>query len=234
MRIALLEDDPDQAAILQTWLEGGGHGCRAFGLGKEFIAGIQEEPFGLYIIDWELPDISGLDVLDWIRQKRGWTTPVLFVTVRDSEEDVVRALEHGADDYMTKPLRQMETMARISALARRGDAAQRASEQLQFGDYLFNSAMRSVRHGDSDIELTETEFELACFLFRNSGRLLSRESILEHVWKRGPEFNTRTVDTHISRLRKKLRLSPETGWRLSSVYRYGYRLEPTSAATPEA
>ncbi len=230
MRIALLEDDPDQAAILQTWLEGGGHSCTAFGLGQEFIAGIKEEPFGLYIIDWELPDISGLEVLNWIRQKRGYTTPVLFVTVRDSEEDVVRALEHGADDYMTKPLRQMETMARITALARRGDAAQRAAEQLQFGNYRLNNSMRNVHNGDVEIELTETEFELACYLFRNSGRLLSRESILEHVWKRGPEFNTRTVDTHISRLRKKLQLTPDNGWRLSSVYRYGYRLEPTSAS----
>lgn len=228
MRIALLEDDPDQAAILQTWLEGGGHSCKAFELGQEFIAGIKEEQFGLYIIDWELPDISGLEVLNWIRQKRGWTTPVLFVTVRDSEEDVVRALEHGADDYMTKPLRQMETMARIAALARRGDAAQRAGEQLQFGNYRLNTSMRNVHDGDTEIELTETEFELASYLFRNSGRLLSRESILENVWKRGPEFNTRTVDTHISRLRKKLRLTPENGWRLSSVYRYGYRLEPTN------
>ncbi|MGD8497893.1 MAG: response regulator transcription factor [Chromatiales bacterium] len=232
MRIALLEDDPDQAAILQTWVEGGGHRCRSFALGEDFIEGVQQEGFGLYIIDWELPDISGLEVLNWIRQKRGWTTPVLFVTVRDSEEDVVRALEHGADDYMTKPLRQLETMARISALARRGDAAQRAADQLQFGDYRLNSAMRNVAHGDNEIELTETEFELACYLFRNSGRLLSRESILEHVWKRGPEFNTRTVDTHISRLRKKLQLTPDNGWRLSSIYRYGYRLEPTNA--PEA
>ena len=95
MRIALLEDDPDQAAILQTWVEGGGHRCRSFALGEDFIEGVQQESFGLYIIDWELPDISGLEVLNWIRQKRGWTTPVLFVTVRDSEEDVVRALEHG-------------------------------------------------------------------------------------------------------------------------------------------
>lgn len=225
MLIALLEDDPDQAAILQTWLEGGGHNCRVFGTGKACIEGIQHEPFDLYVIDWILPDISGLEVLAWVREHLGWTTPVLFVTVRDSEEDIVKALEKGADDYMTKPLRHMETLARISALSRRGENTARAQDRLQFGNFQLNSSLRTVLRGEEEIELTETEYELAAYLFKNAGRVLSRTSILESVWNRGPEFNTRTVDTHISRLRKKLGLIPEHGWKLSSVYRYGYRLE---------
>lgn len=225
MLIALLEDDPDQAAILQTWLEGGGHGCRCFGTGKGFIEGIQHEPFDLYIIDWILPDISGLEVLGWIREHLGWTTPVLFVTVRDSEEDIVKALEKGADDYMTKPLRPMETLARVTALSRRGENTARSQDRLQFGNFQLNNSLRTVRRDDEEIELTETEYELAAYLFKNAGRVLSRTSILENVWNRGPEFNTRTVDTHMSRLRKKLGLTPDHGWRLSSVYRYGYRLE---------
>lgn len=233
MLIALLEDDPDQAAILQAWLEGGGHQCQAFDAGQKFIKGIQEQAFDLYIIDWILPDISGLDVLNWVREHKGWTTPVLFVTVRDTEEDIVKALEQGADDYMTKPLRQMETLARITALSRRGENTGRGQDRLQFGDYLLNSAQRTVVREDEEIELTETEFELATYLFRNCGRVLSRTSILENVWNRGPEFNTRTVDTHISRLRKKLGLVPEHGWRLSSIYRYGYRLEQLKAGGTE-
>lgn len=225
MYIALLEDDADQAAILKAWVESGGHTCKSFDTGKAFIDGIRQEAFDIYIIDWILPDISGLEVLAWVREHMGWTIPTLFVTVRDSEEDIVKALEKGADDYMTKPLRQMETLARVAALSRRGETTSRAQDRLQFGDYQFSIAKRSIIHGDEEIELTETEFELAEYLFKNSGRVLSRTAILEHVWNRGPEFNTRTVDTHISRLRKKLALVPENGWKLSSVYRYGYRLE---------
>jgi DNA-binding response OmpR family regulator len=224
LHIALLEDDPDQAAMLSLWLEGSGHTCQHFSLGAELLEALETSGFDLYLIDWELPDTSGLKVVDELRTRLGWTVPVLFVTVRDSEDDVVKALEHGADDYMVKPLRQMEILARIHALARRRDSAP-PSDTLRFGDLELDTARRTADRSGESIALTETEFELALFLLRNIGRLLPRDKILEEVWKRGPEFNTRTVDTHVSRLRKKLGLNPEHGWRLSSIYRFGYRLE---------
>jgi DNA-binding response OmpR family regulator len=224
LHIAVLEDDPDQAAVLNLWLEGGGHSCSCFTTGAALMESVDEGGFDLFVIDWELPDLSGLEVVDALRTRLGWSTPVLFVTVRDSEEDIVKALERGADDYMTKPLRQLEILARIAALARRRESAPPA-DTLRFGDLELDTARRSAMRGGESIALTETEFELAIFLLRNIGRLLPRSKILEEVWKRGPEFNTRTVDTHVSRLRKKLLLTPEHGWRLSSIYRFGYRLE---------
>lgn len=225
MNIAILEDDPEQSQVVSLWLELDGHTCTPFYTGSDFIKNAQQTPHDLYLIDWELPDTTGIEVLEWIRKHIESRTPVLFVTVRDEEEDIVKALELGADDYMSKPIKNKELLARVKALARRTDTAPKKQEALTLGEYTVDSAHRRITHHGDEIKLTGTEFELAAFLFRNANHIMSRNNILEHVWQRGPEFNTRTVDTHISRIRKKLSLTPENGWRLSSVYRYGYRLE---------
>lgn len=226
MHIAILEDDTDQSQVLQLWLEHAGHTSRAFETGAAFMQGTQEESFDLFVIDWELPDGTGIEILRWMRGRMGWGSPVLFVTVRDSEEDIVQALETGADDYMCKPLKHMELLARVNALGRRGEPPSvPAQDTLNYGDFTVDYAHRRITHEGEEIKLTGTEFDLAAFLFKNTNHVLSRTHILENVWQRGPEFNTRTVDTHISRIRKKLQLTPDKGWRLSSVYRYGYRLE---------
>ena len=225
MEIAILEDDADQAQVLALWLDHAGHRSETFETGAAFMKGVQEGTFDLFVIDWELPDTTGIEVLRWIRERMGWRTPVLFVTVRDAEEDIVRALETGADDYMCKPLKHKELLARVSALARRMDAPAAQQDAQHYGDYTVDYTHRRITLDGEEIKLTGTEFELAAFLFKNTNHVLSRTHILENVWQRGPEFNTRTVDTHISRIRKKLQLVPEKGWRLTSVYRYGYRLE---------
>ncbi len=225
MHIAVLEDDPDQAQLVQAWLEGAGHTCKMHSTGAAFIEGTKLEQFDLFITDWELPDLTGIDILIWVRERMGWQTPILMCTVRDSEEDIVLALQKGADDYMIKPLKQHEMLSRLQALARRSETAGKTQDIVQYGNYTLDHTRRRITREDKEIDLTGTEFELAAFLFRNANHVLSRTHILENVWQRGPEFNTRTVDTHISRIRKKLGLVPENGWRLSAVYRYGYRLE---------
>ena len=225
MRIAILEDDKDQSEVLALWLQHAGHTSDAFETGAAFVKGTQEGRYDLFIIDWELPDTRGIEVLHWVRERMGWATPVLFVTVRDAEEDIVRALESGADDYMCKPLKHMELIARVKALGRRLETPAAMQQSLRYGDYTVDYAHRRITVDGEEVRLTGTEFDLAAFLFKNTNHVLSRTHILENVWQRGPEFNTRTVDTHISRIRKKLQLVPENGWRLSSVYRYGYRLE---------
>ncbi len=225
MNIAILEDDIDQSQVMQLWLKHDAHDCEAIYSGTEFKQRVQERHFDIFVIDWELPDTTGIEILEWIRAHMGWQTPVLFVTVRDEEEDIVKALEAGADDYMSKPIKPKELLARIKALGRRVESAPKPQESLAMGDYRVDYAHRKITHSGDEVKLTGTEFELAAFLFRNTNHILSRTNILENVWQRGPEFNTRTVDTHISRIRKKLNLTPENGWRLSSVYRYGYRLE---------
>jgi DNA-binding response OmpR family regulator len=220
-----LEDDDDQAQLLALWLEDAGHQCRRFATGRAFIKALITDSYDLSVLDWMLPDMSGIEVLEWIRSSVDWPMPVLFVTRMDREEDIVRALGKGADDYMAKPVKRREMLARIAALMRRSQKYEDAQSVVEFEPYKFDRKTRVVTRGEQVVPLTQKEFDLALFLFRNAGRLLSRGHMLEQVWGRNPDMNTRTVDTHVSRLRNKLGISAEVGWRLSSIYQHGYRLE---------
>lgn len=224
MRIALLEDDPDQVNLLQKWLHQTGHNCHVFGTGELLLRDLGRNTFDLLMIDWELPGLSGIEVVARVRERLDWHIPILFVTARDREEDIVQALEAGADDYMIKPVRQMEILARLRALQRRSGG----HEAAEFSPYRFDRANRTVIHGEQAVQLTSKEYELAEFLFRNAGRLLSRSHILESVWGQRADLNTRTVDTHISLIRQKLDIGPHNRWRISTIYRHGYRLETTT------
>ena len=225
LRIVLLEDDKHQAEVMQVWLQAAGHECLTFPTGGLFREGVCRERVDLMILDWVLPDTDGIAELRWVRKTFDWPIPILFVTQMGKEEDVVLALEQGADDYMTKPLKPLEMLARITALGRRAYPQVERSETLDFGDYRLNTVSRIVEWRHERVDLTHKEFDLTQYLFRNAGRLLSRGHILEAVWGTTAELNTRTVDTHISRIRNKLGLVPENGWKLSAVYQHGYRLE---------
>ncbi|MBI3776339.1 MAG: response regulator transcription factor [Gammaproteobacteria bacterium] len=120
-RIAVIEDDVHQGKLTCLWLEGAGYACQHFESGKFFIKNIRRETFDLLLLDWNLPAISGDEILIWVRRHLDWRMPVLFVTSRSGEDDIVRALELGADDYMVKPIRRGELLARIGALARRSE-----------------------------------------------------------------------------------------------------------------
>jgi two-component system, OmpR family, response regulator RegX3 len=233
MRIALLEDDPAQSDLVRLWLSGAGHICHSFDRSREFMRVLSHDSFDLLVLDWELPDVNGDEVLAWARANGHESVPVLFTTARNEEQDIVTALKAGADDYLVKPLRKEELLARISALGRRsgGRAAPRAG--FRVGEFEVDPNRRLVARDGQTIELTQKDFDLAAFLFRNVGNLVSRGHILETVWGRSPELNTRTVDTHISRLRTKLGLVPERGWRLSAIYQHGYRLEQLSPESAE-
>lgn len=225
MRIAILEDDRPQLDILDAWLDDAGHDCSGFTDADALCRSMRRESYDLLVLDWNLPRSSGPEVLAWVREHVDWRVPVLFTTARDREEDVVLALEGGADDYLVKPLRHRETVARITALARRVSSPLTEEGRLEEPPYSFDvERQQASLHGET-VNLTGKEFQLAVFLFRNPGRLLSRGHILEAVWGKSGDLNTRTVDTHISRLRSKLNLGEENAWRLSSVYQHGYRLE---------
>lgn len=225
MRIAYLEDDQDQARLVAHWLEEVGHHVALFNAGRDLVRTLRMESFDLLILDWMIPDMSGMEVLDWTRSHYDWNVPVLFCTQRNSEDDIVSALEAGADDYMEKPLHQRELLARISALQRRTLLGLKNSETLEFSPYRINLANRIITLNGEKIELTQKEYDLAVFLFKNIGRAISRGHILDAVWGMSPDLNTRTVDTHVSRLRKKLKFSAENGWGLTSIYQHGYRLD---------
>lgn len=224
MEIALVEDDPHQAEAMRLWIESAKHTCQLFGTGNTFIEGVTRKRYDLLIIDWMLPDTDGIKVLAWVREHLGWQVPILFVTAKDSESDVVKALKTGADDYMTKPVKHLEMLARIEALLRRASTAKH-TERCSAGRYEIDMDTHRILRSGEKIDLTQKEFELAVHMFQNPGRLLSRESLLEMIWGLNTEVDTRTVDTHVSRLRKKLQLTEENGWRLVPVYGYGYRLE---------
>lgn len=224
VRIALLEDDPEQADIVKRWLEQAGHDVHGFGRGADLLRRASRESFDLYLLDWILPDIDGDEVLRRLRQERDITAPVIFVTSRDAEEDVVAALKAGADDYMTKPLRRLELLSRVEAVLRR-TLRPLAQPLLEVGHYRFDLTTREVQVAGEPVVLTDKEFELSLFLFRHQGQLVSRGHLMDAVWGKNADIATRTLDTHISRLRGKLSLRPENGVRLASVYNFGYRLE---------
>ena len=224
MNIALLEDDKDQSVIIKEWLLQSSHQCDCYVSGSEFVRAIKRFTYDILILDWMLPDITGIEVLQWIRLNIDWQIPVIFTTQRDSEEDIVYALSHGADDYMIKPIKHRELLARIEALGRRAFKTE-PDLNLQVEPFQINNNTRQVLKNSKLIPTTAIEFDLVQFLFRNYGRVLSRDYILENVWGRNPTVTTRTVDTHVSRIRKKLGIASQNNWQLVSVYQHGYRLE---------
>jgi DNA-binding response OmpR family regulator len=234
VRIALLEDEEHVAELVKLWIQSEGHQCMCYHDGREFIDTLKKETFDMLILDWMVPEIDGEGVLTWVRENINWNIPVVFMTQRDTEEDIVKILSLGADDYITKPIRQKEMMARVTAVARRAQLindSQREHE-IHYGPYTINTTSNTVQKGGEAIKLTQKEFELVVFLFRNLGRIVSRSHMLETVWGHSKDINTRTADTHISRIRNKLGLVPENGWRINAIYHHGYRLEQIDGPAP--
>ncbi|WP_018149874.1 response regulator transcription factor [Leeia oryzae] len=229
MRIAVLDDDVSLSEFVCQSLNEGGHNACGFQEGKRLIQELKRESYDLLLLDWEVPDLSGFEVLKWVRANMDTPVPIMFLTCRHEETDVVSGLNEGADDYMVKPVRKAELLARVAALLRRAYPNQRETESFEVAPFEFDLiARRLTRQGDP-IELTQKEFDLALMLFRNLGRLLSRSHIQEVIWGHGQYLNSRSMDTHISRVRSKLQLRPENGFRLTPVYSFGYRLEQVTA-----
>lgn len=230
MRFAILEDSRSQALLLKTMVEELGHQGVVFATAQEFRQGLEAQSFDLLLMDWILPDGSGDELLGWVRTRFGWSLPVIFVTARVAESDVAAMLRLGADDYVCKPIRYVELAARIEALIRRKSlavvpAADSAAAAVTVGNISLDPSARSVLVDHSPVALTGKEFDLALLLLRNLGTLFNRQTLLEKVWEVGADIDTRTVDTHVSRLRRKLGLEPANGWQLTTVYGHGYRLE---------
>jgi DNA-binding response OmpR family regulator len=228
LSIAYLEDDPAQSELLSSWFEEAGFDYKVCPLGSELIKEAQKQSFDLFLLDWELPDMSGLEVLQQLRFELKLDTPVIFITQRDSETDIVTALESGADDYLNKPVRKKELLARVNAVCRRVKPLTE-SASFSMAPFRIDQSKGEIYRGEEVIALTSKDYALALFLFQNFGRLLSRDEILEEVWGISGSLDTRTVDVHISRIRKALPLNAETGFKIKTVYHRGYRLEKIDA-----
>lgn len=231
MRIALLEDEKEQAQHIQALLSERAHDCDAFATGQAFLSAVQHRSYDLLILDWQIPDMTGIDVLRSVRAQLNWSIPVVFLTQRDSEQDIVEALDAGADDYLAKPARPAELMARIHALARRINP-DNEKETLTFGPFEIDTQVRTITLRGTLLTLTDKDYDLTLFLFKNQGRLLTRDMLLERVWGVTRDINTRTVDTHMSRLRRRLGLNPDNGFRIKTIYQRGYRLEAMTTLAP--
>lgn len=226
MRLALLEDDPAIRAQIENLVSGAGHHVRAFPTSRALTVSLRQESYDLLLLDWNMPDYSGLQLLGWATQNLDPCPPVMMVTSRTEPEDIVAALEAGADDYIVKPFEPSVFMARVAALLRRSYQAEPpvgGKEEL-FGA-TFDHGQGTVAVNGATVDVTTKEFGLALIFFRNPNRAMSRTHLLEAVWGRNPDLPTRTLDVHVSRLRARLGLRPENGFRLSPVHSFGYRLE---------
>jgi DNA-binding response OmpR family regulator len=188
---------------------------------------LNHDHFDALVLPWNLSDISGVEVLRRIRGNGMSSLPILFASVRDCEEDVVSALSQGADDYMIKPIRCNEFIARLEAIARRGHCIEQG-KLLTLDIYAVYGASRMLTRAGRPVKLTAKDFDLSVLFLRNAGKLLTRNQISERVWGRSVLVTSRTLDTHVCRVRGKLGFTPENGWRLVAVYGCGYRLERAS------
>lgn len=230
MRIAVLDDDPILLELIKGTLERHHHVCHIYANGTSLLKDVRHETFDLLIVDWHLPDMEGTEVVQTVRQICGPQLPILFITRRQDERDVVHALACGADDFMTKPLRMGELVARTTALMRRA-FPEAMGMRLVFGPYCFDADKRSLAVHGQTVELKNREYELALFMFRNPGRLLSRAHLREVVWGDTNEAPSRSLDTHVSRLRTKLELTDANGYTITAIYGMGYRLDPAGPGT---
>ena len=228
MHIGILEDDEDQRLLLELWVADGQHTSHGFGTKAEFLEGIRKERFDALLIDWMLPDGTGAEVLQWVRENLGWELPVVVVTARDDETTVVSALQLGADDYLVKPAKPLELRARLVAVARRVKPG--GLPVLRIGVFEVDVQRHRISIDGVPVTMTQKEFDLSVYLFQNPGKLLSRDHLLNKIWGLNTDVDTRTVDTHVSRLRKKLVLDGTKGWKLTPVYGYGYRFDRIDAA----
>ncbi len=222
--VAVVEDDPIQADIVSEVLQSAGHQPQIFRTALEFRRGLARTAVDVVVLDWMLPDEAGVDVLRWLRASVYARLPVLMLTMLDREEDVLTAFDAGADDYLVKPTSPPILLARIASQLRRNGAAD-PMEPLRLGPYALDGRLRTMSIGSVPIELTEKEFDLALCLFRRPNLMVSRDLILREVWQVHKGIETRSLDTYLSRLRKRLGLDGTHGWRLRTVYQHGYRLE---------
>ena len=223
MLVALAEDDPGERQVLSAWLREAGYQCHAFDRSEALLHVAAVDDFDALVVG-HLQGTRSAEVVAHVRRRQRRWVPILCVGQGRGESDVVTALRQGADDYMTKPIRRLELAARIEAMARRSRLRPQPRPALKVDVFSIDLEARTVRRRSQPVLLTTKDFEVAVLFLSNIGRLLSRRQIQEWVWGLADPSGSRTLDTHVCRIRNKLKLIPEYGWELAAVYSFGYRL----------
>lgn len=217
IRILIVEDEKPISDLIRLNLQSAGYLCDCAFDGMAAAQKVESNRYDLILLDIMLPEVSGYELMPYIQH---YGTPVIFLTAKGRVEDKVKGLKLGADDYLVKPFEIIELLARVEAVLRRYNLNQRV---LEIEDLVIDTASRTVKKAGDEIPLTKKEFELLLFFIRNKNIALYRDKIYEMIWESDYMGDSRTVDLHVQRLRKKL------NWenKIASVYKVGYRLELT-------
>ncbi len=223
--IAVVEDDLAFAAELEEFLGASGYTVSNYDSSQKFLAALRQSECDLLIVDWSIPDLSGIEVLEYIRKFHP-DMPAIMLTARAENIDIVRGLQAGADDYVSKPVDPDVLAMRIKSLLRRSKGeVKNVSENVTLGRYLLRPSTSTIYLGDEEIVLPKREFDMAMLFFTNPNRLLSRQYLAATLWGKVIDYQSRTIDTHVARLRKNLKLDPACGISLNALYGFGYTLQ---------
>jgi DNA-binding response OmpR family regulator len=230
MKIATLFEDPREALAHERALAAHGYGCTHLSGNRAALRALRAERFDLVLLDWALSGLAAVDVLAWIRRMLGNRTAVIVIGGEDAEfaGQAERAYATGADACVKRPARRGELMARVSALARHARRTDLHEGDIVEGVYRISIAAHRVWLDGRAIALSPKEFGLAVLLFRRIGEIVTRGAMMDAVWQRRVPDTSRTIDSHLSRVRTKLDLWPHRGMRLASIHGAGYRLDALS------
>jgi DNA-binding response OmpR family regulator len=224
-KMLIVEDDPDVGMGLQDFFELKGYDVSLATDGEQALDRMQQQSYDIVLLDVMMPKKNGYDVLAE-SQEMGITTPVLMLTAKGDQEDILRGFGLGANDYVTKPFNAEELAARVKAILNRTLPPDKAPMSIyRIGDVEVNFTTHEAIRGDEAISFTALEFDILRYLIQNRGRTVSRRQLLRDVWGIDQEIITRTVDRHIASVRKKIERNPDEPTHIETVYGLGYRFK---------
>lgn len=225
MRIGILEDIETQAQMVARWVAKGGHQAEIRHDGDGFIELVRNERLDLLLLDWDVPGKSGIEVLKWVRATFADALPIVMMTQHDSENDIVHGLDSGADDYLVKPLRERELMARLQAQLRKYYPGVRGAKVVEVGVFSLDETARVACVRGKPVDLSSREFDVALMLFSSLGRIVSKDMLARKIWGVVDRKFDATLATYVSKVRSRLEVRAKNGLVISTIYNYGYRLE---------
>lgn len=224
-KMLIVEDDQDVGIGLQDFFDLKGYDVTLAKDGEEAMQHIKERQYDIVLLDIMLPKKNGFDVLEE-SQELGVTAPVLMLTAKGEQEDILRGFGLGAEDYVTKPFNAEELAARVRAILQRTQPPDRSPMSVyQIGDVEINFTTHEAVRGEEEVSFTALEFDILRYLIQNRGRTVTRRQLLRDVWGIDQEIITRTVDRHIASVRKKIETDPNEPEHIETVYGLGYRFK---------